>query len=66
MSPEAVERKHRKILQQGDAAKWPPVVGHWVGERFSVDDGRHEYLATLMSERSKIFVAWLENSDEHS
>lgn len=45
MSPEAVEKKFRRLLNLGDAAPWPAVVGHWEGERFLVDDGRHDYLA---------------------
>lgn len=42
MSPEAVEKKFRRLLNLGDCAPWPPVVGHWEGERFLVDDGRHD------------------------
>lgn len=60
MNPEAVEKKFRKLLQQGDAASWPPIVGHWEGERFSVDDGRHEFLASLMLGRTRVFVCWME------
>ena len=48
MSPEAVEKKFRRLLNLGDRAPWPPVVGHWEGERFLVDDGRHDCLAALM------------------
>lgn len=66
MSPEAVEKKYRKILQQGDAAAWPPIVGHWDGDRFVVCDGRHEYLASLMLGREKLFVAWLETERNES
>lgn len=67
MSPEAVEKKYREILQQGECSKWPCVVGHWVddreGRRFCVDDGRHTMLATLMLGKERIFVAWLENNN---
>lgn len=59
MSPEAVEKKFRRLLNLGDCAPWPPVVGHWDGERFLVDDGRHDYLAALMLGREKLFVCWL-------
>jgi len=59
MSPEAVEKKYRRLLNLGDCAPWPPIVGHWQGERFLVDDGRHDYLAALMLGREKIFVCWL-------
>jgi hypothetical protein len=60
MSPEAVEKKFRRLLNLGDAAPWPPVVGHWEGERFLVDDGRHDYLAALMLGRERLFVCWLD------
>jgi hypothetical protein len=59
MSPEAVEKKFRKLLQQDQAGSWPPIVGHWNGARFVVDDGRHEYLAALMIGRARLFVCWL-------
>jgi hypothetical protein len=59
MSPEAVEKKFRRLLNLGDCAPWPPIVGHWEGERFLVDDGRHDYLAALMLGREKVFVCWL-------
>jgi hypothetical protein len=60
MSPEAVEKKFRRLLNIGECAPWPPVVGHWEGERFVVDDGRHDYLAALMLGRDKLFVCWLD------
>ena len=59
MSPEAVGEKYRKLLQQADAACWPPIVGHWLDGRFVVCDGRHEFLASLMLGREFILVAWL-------
>jgi hypothetical protein len=62
MSPEAVEKKFRKLLNIGDCSPWPPIVGHWEGERFIVDDGRHDYLAALMMGRDKLFVCWLDAS----
>ncbi|MFH5926432.1 hypothetical protein [Roseomonas sp. SXEYE001] len=62
MSPEAVEKKYRRLLNLGDCAPWPPVVGHWDAERFVVCDGRHDYLASLMIGRDKIFVCWLEEA----
>ena len=60
MSPEAVEKKFRRLLNIGDCAPWPPIVGHWEDGRFLVDDGRHDYLAALMIGREKLFVCWLE------
>lgn len=65
MTPEAVEKKWRRLLQQGEAACWPPVVGHWEGERFVVCDGRHEYIAALMLGRTRTYVAWLEKREEY-
>lgn len=62
MSPEAVEAKFRRFLNLGANSAWPPVVGHWDGDRFVVADGRHEYLAALMIGRDKLFVCWLETA----
>ena len=60
MTPEAVEKKWRQMLQVGDAQMWPPCVGHWRDDgRFSVDDGRHEFVAATMHGRSEILVCWL-------
>ena len=28
MSPEAVEKKYRRLLNLGNCAPWPPIVGH--------------------------------------
>jgi hypothetical protein len=64
MSPEAVEKKYRRLLNLGDCAPWPPVVGHWEDGRFVVCDGRHDYLAALMIGRDKLFVCWLEAAPE--
>jgi hypothetical protein len=61
MSPEAVEKKWRRLLQQGDAACWPPIIGRWSTDgRFVVCDGRHEFIASLMHGREKVLVAWIE------
>ena len=60
MSPESVERKYRRLLNLGDCAPWPPIVGHWEDGRFVVCDGRHDYVAALMIGRDKLFVCWLE------
>lgn len=60
MSPEAVEKSFRRLLSQGDCGSWPPVNGHWLGKRFIVCDGRHEYIASLMLGRKNLFVAWVE------
>lgn len=59
ISPEAVEKKFRRLLNLGAASAWPPIVGHWEYDRFVVDDGRHEYLASLMIGRSRVLVCWI-------
>lgn len=59
MSPEAVEKAYRRLLSQGDAASWPPPNGEWLGDRFVIHDGRHEYIASLMLGRTEILVAWM-------
>lgn len=64
MSPEAVEKKYRRLFNLGECAPWPPIVGHWEDGRFVVCDGRHDYLAALMIGRDKLFVCWLEPTPE--
>ena len=47
MRPEAVEKKYRRLLNLGECAPWPPIVGHWEQGRFVVCDGRgrvHQHL----------------------
>lgn len=34
------------------------MVGHWDGDRFAVDNGRHEYLSLLMIGRERVLVRW--------
>lgn len=59
-----VAAAYQRLLQQGDAAAWPPPNGHWLGDeaagRFVIEDGRHEYVASLMLGRERILVAWVE------
>lgn len=65
MSPEAVEKRFRVLLHLGACAEWPPIVGHWRSDgRFSVDDGRHSYLASLMIGQRALFVCWLAGTPE--
>ncbi len=61
MDVAAIERAYRRYLQAGDCQIWPPIVGHWEGERFTVCDGRHELLALTALGRETVFVAWLES-----
>jgi hypothetical protein len=55
-----VDRAYQRALQRGDCAGWPCPVGYWDKERFVLTDGRHEYVATLMTGRRCLFVAWVE------
>jgi hypothetical protein len=64
MSPEAVEKKYRRLLNLGERAPWPPIVGHWEDGRFVGCDGRHDYLASLMIGHDKLFVCWLDATPE--
>jgi len=64
MSPEAGEKKFRRLLYLGQCTPWPPIVGHWEDGRFVVCDGRHDYLAALMIGRDKRLVCWLEAAPE--
>ena len=64
VSPEAVEKKFRTMLANGDTAAWPPPVGHWERDEddamyFLVCDGRHEVMAAQMLGRERVLVAWL-------
>lgn len=59
MSPEAVKEKWVRMLNNGEAACWPPIVGHWEGGAFVISDGRHEFIASLMMGRTRVLAAWL-------
>jgi hypothetical protein len=63
MSPEAVEKKFRRLMNIGYCAPWSPIVGHWESGRFVVCDGRNDYLAALMMGSDRVFVCWLEAVD---
>lgn len=55
-----VENAYRRRLGCAPAQPWPCPVGQWVGERFEIHDGRHEYVAALMLGCEHILVAWIE------
>jgi hypothetical protein len=55
-----VDRAFRQRLQLGDRQPWPCPRGHWRGDRFVLEDGRHEFVATLMLGHPSILVAWVE------
>jgi hypothetical protein len=58
-----VERAFKRVLDRGgENGGWPPPVGHWLVDDnvFVIDDGRHEFVASLMHGQYEIFVAWVE------
>jgi hypothetical protein len=52
----------QKRLQIGPAQSWPPPNGHWDGDTFVIEDGRHEWIAAVMLGQTYLFVAWLDGS----
>lgn len=55
-----VDRAFQRVLQLGDNSMWPCPNGHWEAGRFVIEDGRHEFVASLMLGKSHILVAWIE------
>jgi len=62
MATEAVDKAVRRLINQGNCGSWPPINGHWSpdGQRFIINDGRHEYIASLIRGMEKVFVAWVD------
>jgi hypothetical protein len=54
-----VAASYQKVLQLGEQSAWPCPNGHWEGDTFVIEDGRHEWLACVMVGRSHMLVAWL-------
>ena len=52
------------LLQMGDSQPSPAPVGHWDGDRFTIMDGGHTYIALLMLGKTHMFVSWLAPADE--
>lgn len=55
-----VDRAYQRRLQLGDRQPWPPPRGRWDGDRFVIEDGRHDWVAAVMLGCSHLFVAWVE------
>lgn len=53
---------YERRLQMGGQQPWPPPVGHWEGDWFVIEDGRHEYVAALMLGYDAILVAWMDHT----
>lgn len=58
---DVAEKRHR-LLQMGEQQPWPPVVGHWQGDRFVIMDGNHTFVALQMLGRREVFVCWVEEA----
>lgn len=63
-----VDRAFQRVLQQGAGSQWPCPNGYWDGppagpqSEFVIEDGRHEYVASLMIGKTHILVAWIEKA----
>lgn len=55
-----VDRAYQRRLQLGDQQPFPCPNGSRDGDMFVIQDGRHEYVASLMIGYSTILVAWVE------
>lgn len=55
-----IDRAYQRLLQQGNSSQWPFPYGYWEEGKFHIQDGRHEYIASLMLSKEHILVAWLE------
>lgn len=55
-----VDRAYQKKLQLGSSQSWPPPNGYWEGDTFVIQDGRHEYIASVMLGHTHLFVAWID------
>jgi hypothetical protein len=53
-----IDRAFQRLLQLGEQSAWPCPNGHWAGDTFVIEDGRHEYVASLMLGKTHILVAW--------
>jgi hypothetical protein len=59
-----VDRAYQRVLQLGEQSQWPCPNGHWdrASGRFVIEDGRHEYVASLMLGKTHLLVAWIEGT----
>jgi len=55
-----VSNAFQKLLQCGSGTPWPCVRGYWRDKTFVIEDGRHEYIASLMLGKEFILVAWID------
>ncbi len=56
----AVEKAMQRRMGIAPAQPWPCPVGEWIGDRYHLHDGRHDYVAALCLGCSHILVAWID------
>ena len=56
-----VAEAFQKLLRAGCDQPFPCPNGHWEHRTFVIDDGRHEWLASIMLGKTHILVAWLDS-----
>lgn len=55
---------YQKRIQSGEASPFPCPNGHWDGDVFVIEDGRHEHVAAMMIGIGFMLVAWIEPAAE--
>jgi len=61
-----VAAAYQRVLQYsgGGQQAWPCPTGYWEdATRFVIQDGRHEYVASIMLGLEYILVAWIDSAD---
>lgn len=54
-----VDKAFQKRLQAAPNQVWPPPLGYWKDDYFVIEDGRHEWIASVMLGHTHILVGWL-------
>lgn len=60
MALASVEAKIRDLTGNPGREFYPLPVGQWVEGRFHLWDGRHRYIAALMTGKPRMLVCWTE------
>jgi len=59
-----IDKAYQRQLQLGSSQMWPPPVGHWEGDVFVIQDGRHQWVAAVALGMEFLFVAWIEEKKD--
>lgn len=54
-----VKDSYSRLLQLGTGTSFPCPNGFWDGDTFVIQDGRHEWVASVMLGKTHILVAWV-------